>query len=122
MRNRRRVISIGILVVLVIAAGVGIFAATSGGPPAGTGNAQACSAFWNWYDQTGSATPVLTAYTEATTEPLIDDLHDVSEGLKDLAREREANQDQTAGEALTQSSAFSAEADCIHAGYTNPLS
>jgi hypothetical protein len=113
MRNRRRVISIGILAVLVIAAGVGVFAATSGGRSASTGNTQACSAFWSWHNQTGSATPVLTAYKEATTEPLIDDLREVSEGLKDLARE--ANQDQTAAQALTQSSALSAEADCIQA-------
>jgi hypothetical protein len=114
------VINIGLLVVLVIAAGVGIFAATSGGRSASTGDARACNAFWNWYNQTGSAAPVLTAYQEATTEPLIGDLSTVADGLKALAKE--AGHDQTAGQALTQSAALKAEGDCINAGYANPLS
>ena len=116
----RRVINIGLVAALVIAAGIGVFAAVSGGRSASTGDARACGAFWSWYNQTGSAAPVLTAYREATTEPLIGDLREVSNGLKALARE--AGQDQTAGQALTQSAALKAEQDCISAGIANPLS
>ncbi len=116
----RRVINLGLLVALVAAAGFGVFAATSGGRSASTGDARACAAFWDWYNQTGSPAPVLTAYQQATTEPLIDDLSAVADGLKALAKE--AGHDQAAGPALTQGAALKAEQDCISAGIANPLS
>ncbi len=82
MMHPRRVVNIGLLVVAVIAIGAAVVAATTGGRSANSGNAQACNAFWNWYDATGSTTPVLSAYQEATTQPLIADLYNVSVGLK----------------------------------------
>jgi hypothetical protein len=116
----RRVINISLVAALVIAAAIAVFAATSGGRSASTGDARACSAFWSWYNQTGSAAPVLTAYQEATTEPLIGDLSAVADGLRAVARE--TGHDQTAGQALTQGAALRAEADCINAGIANPMS
>ena len=119
-RINRRLINTGLLAALVIAAVIGIFAATSGGKSTSSGDARACSAFWTWYNQTGGAAPMLTAYKEATSEPLADDLREVAQGLQ--AQAKEAGQDETASQALTQSAALKAEGDCINDGYANPLS
>lgn len=121
----RRLINAGLLAVLVAGAGVGLIAALSGGHAASTGDARACGAFWAWYNQqSGGAPPpgdpAFTAYQEATTEPLAQDLRGVSDGLKALARE--AGQDQAPGQALTDSAALSAERDCASLGVANPLS
>lgn len=119
MRNRRRVIGFGLLAAAVIAGGVIAFVVVSGGPSASAGDTRACDAFWAWDDKKGPATaPVLTAYREATTEPLAQDLHDVSDGLKALARE--AGHDQTPGQALTENASLSAERDCTSLGVINP--
>lgn len=130
MRNlrpvvNRRLINIGLLAALVIGAGVGVIAAVSGGHAASTGDARACGAFWAWYNQqSGDAPapgdPVYTAYQEATTDPLAQDLRGVSDGLKALARE--AGQDQTPGQSLTDNAALNAERDCTNLGVANPLS
>jgi hypothetical protein len=115
----RRVIGIGLLAAAVIAAGVVAFAVISEKRSASPGDTRACGAFWAWDDRKGPATPVLTAYQEATSEPLAEDLREVSRGLQALARE--AGHDQTAGQALTENAALAAERDCISAGVGNPL-
>jgi hypothetical protein len=120
MRNRRRVINIGLLVVAVIAIAAAAIAATTGGRSANTGNAQACNAFWNWEDSTGSTTPVLSAYQKATTQPLIADLYNVSVGLKDEAKGLNGNE--AGNQAFAQDYAVKAETDCTNAGYADPAS
>ena len=92
----------------------------SGGRTANTGNAQACNAFWNWYDSTGSTTPALTAYQKATTQPLIADLYNVSVGLRDQGKGLNGNK--AANAALAQSAAGKVETDCTNAGYADPAS
>jgi hypothetical protein len=120
MRNPRRVVNIALIVVAVIAIGAAAIAATSGGRSANSGNAQACNAFWNWYNSTGSTTPVLSAYQKATTQPLIADLYNVSVGLKKQAKGLNGNE--AGNQAFTQDYAVKAETDCINAGYADPES
>jgi hypothetical protein len=120
MRNRRRMINIGLLVVAVVAVAAAAIAATTGGRSSGTGNARACNAFWNWYNSTGNTTPVLSAYKEATTQPLIADLYNVSVGLKDQGKGLNGNK--AANQALAQQYAVKAETDCDNAGYADPAS
>ena len=120
MRNPRRVVNIALLVVAVIAIGAAAIAATTGGRSANSGNARACNAFWNWYDSTGSATPALSAYQEATTQPLIADLYNVSVGLKDQGKGLNGNK--AANAAFAQSAASKAVTDCTNAGYADPES
>jgi hypothetical protein len=120
MRKPRRLINIGLLVIAVIAVGAAVIAATSGGRSASTGNAQACNSFWTWYDATGSSTPVLSAYQDATTQPLIADLYNVSVGLKDQAKGLNGNK--SANAAFAQNAAGSVLTDCTNAGYPDPAS
>ncbi|MGH3207070.1 MAG: hypothetical protein ACRDNO_04860 [Trebonia sp.] len=120
MRNPRRLFNIGLLVLAVIAVCAAAIAATSGGRTASTGNAQACTAFWNWYDATGSTTPAVTAYRDATTQPLIDDLYNVSVGLRDQGKGLNGNK--AANAAFAQSAASNVETDCTNAGYADPAS
>jgi hypothetical protein len=120
MRNPRRVINIGLIVVAVIAVGGAAIAATSGGRSSGTGNAQACNAFWNWYDSTGSITPALSAYRKATTQPLIADLYNVSVGLKDQGKGLNGNK--AANAAFAQNAGGKVVTDCTNAGYPDPAS
>jgi len=120
MRNPRRLINIALIVVAVLAIGGAVIAATSGGRSSSSGNAQACNAFWTWYDSTGSTTPVLTAYKEATTQPLIADLYNVSVGLKDQAKGLNGNK--AANAAFAQSAASNVQTDCTNAGYPDPAS
>jgi len=120
MRNPRRVVNIALIVVAVIAVGAAAIAATTGGRSANSGNAQACNAFWDWYDSTGSTTPALTAYKEATTQPLIADLYNVSVGLKDQGKGLNGNK--AANAAFAQSAASKVETDCTNAGYADPAS
>jgi hypothetical protein len=118
MGNPRRVVNIGLLVVAAIAVGAAAFAATSGGRSSHSGNAQACNAFWNWYDSTGSTTPVLNAYQKATTQPLIDDLYNVSVGLKDQGKG--LGGDKAANAAFAQNAASKVMTDCTNVGYADP--
>jgi hypothetical protein len=120
MRKPSRLVNIGLLVVAVIAVCAAAIAATSGGRSANTGNATACTAFWNWYDSTGSTTPALTAYKAATTQPLIADLYNVSVGLRDQGKGLNGNK--AANAAFAQSSAGKVETDCTNAGYPDPAS
>jgi hypothetical protein len=120
MRNPRRMVNIGLLVIAVIAVSAAAIAATSGGRSASTGNAQACNAFWNWYDSTGSTTPALTAYQDATTQPLIADLYNVSVGLRDQGKGLNGNK--AANAAFAQNAASKVETDCTNAGYADPAS
>lgn len=120
MRNPRRLVNIALVVLGVIVVGAVVIAATSGGRSAKSGNAQACDAFWSWYDATGSTTPVLTAYKEATTQPLIDDLYNVSVGLRGQAKGIQGNK--AANAAYAQSAAGNVETDCSNAGYPDPAS
>ena len=120
MRNPRRVVNIALIVVAIIAVGAGVIAARSGGRSSQSGNAQACSAFWNWYDATGSTTPAITAYKEATTQPLIADLYNVSVGLRDQGKGLNGNK--AANTAFAQSAGSNVETDCTNAGYPDPAS
>jgi hypothetical protein len=120
MKNPRRVVNIGLIVIAVITVSAVTFAATSGGRSANTGNAQACNAFWNWYDSTGSTPPALTAYQHATTQPLIDDLYNVSVGLKDQGKGLGGNK--AANAAFAQNAAGKVMTDCTNAGYADPQS
>jgi hypothetical protein len=120
MRNPRRVVNISLLVLAVIAVAGAAIAATSGGHSSNTGNAQACTAFWNWYDSTGSTTPALTAYKEATTQPLIADLYNVSVGLRDQGKGLNGNK--AANAAFAQTAAGKVETDCANAGFADPAS
>jgi hypothetical protein len=118
MRSPRRIVNIGLIVIVVIAVGAAAIAATSGGRSSNTGDAQACTAFWNWYDATGSTTPALTAYQEATTQPLIADLYNVSVGLRDQGKGLNGNK--AANSAFAQGAASKVETDCTNAGYADP--
>lgn len=120
MRNRRRLINIGLLVIAAVAVGAGAIAATSGGHSARSGNAQACNAFWNWYNSTGATAPVLSAYKEATTEPLIADLYNVSVGLKGQAKG--LNGDKAGNQAFAHDAGVKVETDCSGVGYPDPTS
>jgi len=83
--KRRLNIALVVLAALVV---VGVFiAARAGGSSSATGDASACNAYWVWYDDStgngqGSSTAVYDAYQEATTQPLINDLHALAEGLQ----------------------------------------
>ena len=120
MRNPRRLINMALIVVALIAVGAAVIAATSGGRSSQTGNAQACNAFWSWYESTGSTAPVLSAYKQATTQPLIDDLYNVSVGLKDQGKGLGGNK--AANAAFAQNAASLVEDDCTNAGYADPES
>jgi hypothetical protein len=120
MRNPRRLVNIGLLVVALIAVGAAVIAATSGGNTSKTGNAAACNSFWNWFDSTGSTAPALTAYKDATTQPLIADLYNVSVGLRDQAKGLGGNK--AANSAFAQGAAGKVETDCTNAGYADPAS
>ena len=120
MRSPRRMVNIGLIVIAVIAVGAAAIAATSGGRSSNSGDAQACNAFWNWYDATGSTTPAITAYKAATTQPLIADLYNVSVGLRDQGKGLYGNK--AANAAFAQSAASKAETDCTNAGFADPAS
>lgn len=120
MRHPRRIINLSLLVIALLAIGGAAIAATTGGRSAGTGDAQACTAFWNWYDQTGGTAPVLSAYKEATTQPLIADLYNVSVGLRDQAKGLNGNK--AANAAFAQSAANNVQNDCTGDGYPDPES
>jgi hypothetical protein len=120
MRNPRQRINIALLVAGVIAVVAVVIAATAGGRSTKSGNAQACDAFWSWYQSTGSATAVLSAYREATAQPLIDDLYNVSVGLKDQGKG--LGGDKAANAAFAQSAAGKVQTDCTNAGYPDPQS
>jgi len=120
MRNPRRVVNIVLIVVAVLAVGGAAIAATSGGHSSSTGNAKACTAFWNWYDATGSTTPAITAYKQATTQPLIADLYNVSVGLQDQGKGLNGNK--AANAAFAQAAAGKVETDCTNAGFADPAS
>lgn len=118
MKNPRRVINIALVVVAVLAIGAAVIAAKSGGRSSSTGNARACDAFWSWYDATGSTTPAVSAYKQATTEPLIADLYNVSVGLTGTAKGLNGNK--AANAAFAQSAAGKVTGDCTNAGYPDP--
>jgi hypothetical protein len=118
MRNPRRVVNIALIVVALLAVGAGVMAATNGGRTTKSGNAQACAVFWPWDEQTGPSAPVLGAYQKATTQPLIDDLYNISTGLKDQGKGLNGNKQANA--ALAQQFATKVESDCTNAGYPDP--
>jgi hypothetical protein len=120
MKNPRRVINLALIVVAVVVVVGAVIAAMSGGRTSNTGNAQACTAFWTWYDSTGSTTPALTAYEKATTQPLIADLYNVSVGLKDQGKGLNGNK--AANAAFAQNAASEVVTDCSNAGYPDPQS
>ncbi len=121
MRNPRRLVNIALIVAGIIAVGAVAIAATTGGRSAHTGNAQACNAFWSWYDSTdGTTAAVLSAYQQATTTPLMADLYNVSVGLKDQAKGLNGNK--TANAAFAQNAAGQVQTDCTNAGYSDPAS
>jgi hypothetical protein len=120
MRHPRRWVNIGLIVVALVVVGAAAIAATSGGHSASTGNAEACTAFWNWYDETGSTAPAVTAYKDATTQPLIDDLYNVSVGLRDQGKGLNGNK--AANSAYAMNAANAVMADCTNAGYADPAS
>ena len=118
MRNPRRVVNIALIVAALLAVGAAVIAATAGGRAAQSGNAQACNAFWSWYDSTGPTAPVLSAYKQATTQPLTDDLYNVSVGLNDQGKGLNGNKQANA--AFAQAAASKVETDCTNAGYPDP--
>jgi hypothetical protein len=120
MKNPRRVINIGLLVIAGVAVLVAALTAASGGKTAATGNAQACNSFWSWYDSTGLTTPAISAYKDATTQPLIADLYNVSVGLPDKAKGLNGNK--AANASFAQTAANSVVNDCTNAGYPDPAS
>lgn len=120
VKKPRRWINLALIVVGVIAVVSAVVAAKSGGQSANTGNAQACNAFWTWYDGTGSSTGTLTAYKQATTQPLIADLYNVSLGLQDKAKGLNGNK--AANSAFAQNAANNVVTDCSNAGYSDPES
>ena len=69
---------------------------------------------------TGSTTPALTAYKQATTQPLIADLYNVSVGLRDQGKGLNGNK--AANAAFAQAAAGKVETDCTNAGYADPAS
>jgi hypothetical protein len=120
VKNPRRVINLALIAVAVIAVVAAVIAAKSGGKSANTGNAAACNSFWNWYDATGSTKPAFTAYQQATTQPLIADLYNVSVGLKDQAKGLNGNK--AANAAFANNAANNVVTDCTNAGYPDPAS
>jgi hypothetical protein len=120
MRNPRRIVNICLVVVAVIAIGAAVIAATSGGKTAGTGNATACDAFWGWYDGTAGSAPLVNAYKEATTQPLIADLYNVHVGLTDQGKGLNGNK--AANLTYAQSAGNNVYNDCTSAGYPDPES
>ena len=118
MKNPKRVINIALIVVAVLAIGGAVIAATSGGRSAKTGNAAACNAFWGWYDSTGGTAPAISAYKQATTQPLIADLYNVSVGLTDKGKGLNGNK--AANATFAQSAAAKVTDDCTNAGYPDP--
>ena len=120
MKNPKRVINIALVVVAVLAIGGAVIAAKSGGRSAKTGNAQACGAFWAWYDSTGGTAPAVGAYKQATTQPLIADLYNVSVGL--AGKGKGLNGNKAANAAFAQSAAGRVTSDCANAGYPDPAS
>ena len=120
MKNPRRVINLALVAVAVIAVVVAVITASSGGRTSASGNAQACDAFWSWYDSTGRTAPALTAYQKATTQPLIADLYNVSVGLRDQGKGLNGNK--AANAAFAQSSGDKVVDDCSNAGYPDPSS
>ena len=120
MNIPRRVINIALIVVAVLAIGGAVIAARSGGRSAKTGNAQACDAFWAWYDSTGGTATAVGAYKQATTQPLIADLYNVSVGLTGQAKGLNGNK--AANAAFAQSAAAKVTDDCANAGYPDPAS
>lgn len=111
-------VNIALLVVAVIAVGATVIAATSRGRSSQSGNAQACSAFWAWDNGTGPTAQVLGAYRQATTQPLLADLYNVSVGLRDQGKG--LNGDKRANAAFARQFASKAETDCTKAGYPSP--
>jgi len=120
MKNPRRLINIGLLVVAAIAVITALVTASSGGKTAATGNALACNSFWTWYDSTGGSAPAVTAYKSATTQPLIADLYNVSVGLQNKAKGLNGNK--SANASFAQTAANSVVNDCTNAGYPDPAS
>jgi hypothetical protein len=120
VKNPKRVINLALIVVAVIAVVAAVVAAKSGGKSANTGNAQACNAFWTWYDGTGGSNSTLTAYQHATTQPLIADLYNVSVGLQDKAKGLNGNK--AANSSFANSAANNVVTDCTNAGYPDPAS
>jgi hypothetical protein len=117
------VVNIALIVIAVLVVGSGVVAATSGGLSSQSGNAQACGAFWTWDDATTAATapapgPVLSAFKQATTQPLIADLYNVSVGLNDQGKG--LGGDKQANAAFARQYATKAETDCTKAGYPDP--
>jgi hypothetical protein len=111
--KRRLNIALVLLGVIVV---VAVFvAARAGGSSSNTGNATACNSYWAWYDDPtdnakGAGTAVEDAYKEATTQPLINDLHALAEGLQGNTAVNQAN-------ASTDISNL-----CTAAGFSDPAS
>lgn len=120
VKNPKRLINLALIVVAVIAVVAAVIAAKAGGKSSSTGNAQACNAFWTWYDGTGSSAATLTAYQHATTQPLIADLYNVSIGLQDKAKGLNGNK--AANSAFANNAANNVVTDCSAAGYPDPAS
>jgi hypothetical protein len=118
MRNPRRAVNIALIVIAILIVGAGAVAAMSSGRSSQSGNAQACGAFWSWDDATGATAPVLSAYRQATTQPLIADLYNVSLGLRDQGKG--LGGDKQANKAFARQYAGKAETDCTQAGYPDP--
>jgi hypothetical protein len=113
--KRRLNIALAVLAVIVV---VAVFvAARAGGSQSSTGDATACNAYWAWYDDpTGSSanstinTALYDAYREATTQPLISDLHALAEGVQ-------GNTDVNTGNASNDIANI-----CTADGYSDPAS
>ena len=120
MKNPRRRLNIALIASAVVVVGSLTIAGAVGGRSASSGNAQACGAFWNWHYQASAAStaPMLSAYKEATTQPLIADLYNVSVGLKGQAKGLFGNK--AANAAFAQSAANLVKGDCTSVGYPNP--
>jgi hypothetical protein len=94
--KRRLNIALAVLGVIVV---IAVFiAARAGGSSSATGDAAACNAYWAWYDDpTGASanstinTALYDAYKEATTQPLINDLHALAEGIQGNANVNQTN-------------------------------
>lgn len=120
MKNPRRVINITLVVIAVLAIGAAVITAKAGGKTAKTGNALACNSFWGWYDGTGGTAAAIGAYKQATTQPLIADLYNVSVGLSDKAKGLNGNK--AANAAFANNAANNVVTDCSAVGYPDPAS
>ena len=120
MKNPRRVINLALIVIAAAAVATALLTAMSGGHTSASGNAQACDSFWSWYDATGRTAPAIGAYKQATTEPLIADLYNVSVGLQDQAKGLNGNK--AANAAFAQTAGDKVVDDCTGAGYPDPSS